>query len=409
MGFVKAPMKGMRDFLPEQMSLRNYVMEQIKDTYSKFGYSQIETPCIENIENLSNKQGGENEKLIFKIMKRGEKLKKEDIEDIDSLVDSGLRYDLTVPLSRYYANNMNQLSYPFKSLQMGNVWRADRPQKGRFRQFMQCDIDILGEKTSLAEIDLITATTTLLNKFELDFKIRINDRRILAAMALSAGFDKSEIDSVFISLDKIDKIGLDGVKEELLNNDYELSKIEKYLKNFEYLDGIKVMDLNKEDIKAYLDESILIDLDNIIYITSSITGSKIEFDPTLVRGMSYYTGPIFEISVDGYPGSVGGGGRYDNMVEKYANVSVPACGFSIGFERLIGILEERNFMEFDFNKKYVYLIDKDISKENLLEIEKEALNERAKGNIIKITYKNKNIKHQIEVFENDGYEVVVKK
>ena len=216
MALKKKPVTGMKDILPEEMQIRDYVIQVIKETYRGFGFSSIETPCVEHIENLSSKQGGENEKLIFKILKRGEKLNLEKAECEADLVDSGLRYDLTVPLARYYSNNANDLPVPFKALQMGNVWRADRPQRGRFRQFMQCDIDILGDPSCMAEIDLISAMSTLLNKLEFsNYKIRINDRKILKAMAAYSGFSEESYDLVFIILDKMDKIGLDGVAKEL--------------------------------------------------------------------------------------------------------------------------------------------------------------------------------------------------
>ena len=220
----------MKDILPREMEIRNYVMDLIRETYGMFGFTNIETPCVEHIENLSSKQGGENEKLIFKIMKRGEKLKLDTAQSEADLVDGGLRYDLTVPLSRYYSNNANELPSPFKALQMGNVWRADRPQRGRYRQFMQCDIDILGEPTILAEIELIQATSTLVGKLDFQgFTIRINDRKILKAMAAYSGFPEEAYDEVFIILDKMDKIGLDGVEEELVKAGYEKEKAEKYL------------------------------------------------------------------------------------------------------------------------------------------------------------------------------------
>ena len=204
MGFVKIPVKGMNDFLPNEMLLREYVIKEIKDTYTKFGFHIIETPCLEHIENLCSKQGGENEKLIFKVLKRGDKLDYSNAKDENDLVDMGLRYDLTVPLSRYYANNMAKLPSPFKALQIGNVWRAERPQKGRFRQFIQCDIDILGEKTNIAEIELVLATTTLLTKIGFrHFKVRMNDRRILKMMADYCQFPSEDSDKIFIILDKV--------------------------------------------------------------------------------------------------------------------------------------------------------------------------------------------------------------
>ena len=221
MELKKKPVTGMKDILDREMTIRNHVMQLIRETYTTFGFTQIETPCVEHIENLNSKQGGENEKLIFKILKRGEKLRISEAQKELDLVDSGLRYDLTVPLCRYYANNAAALPSPFKALQMGNVWRADRPQRGRFRQFMQCDIDILGEATNLAEIDLILATSTLLGKLDFrNFTIRLNDRRILKAMAAYSGFPEDSYDTVFIILDKMDKIGPDGVTAELLGEGF---------------------------------------------------------------------------------------------------------------------------------------------------------------------------------------------
>ena len=234
MALKKKPVTGMKDMMPAEMEVRDYVIGLIKETYKTFGFSSMETPCVEHIENLCSKQGGDNEKLIFKILKRGEKLKLDTAKEEADLVDGGLRYDLTVPLSRYYANHANELPSPFKALQMGNVWRADRPQRGRFRQFMQCDIDILGEPGNLAEIELILATTTLLGKLDFkNFTIRINDRRILKAMAAYSGFAESDYENVFIILDKMDKIGLEGVKKELLDAGFAQESVEKYVAWFE--------------------------------------------------------------------------------------------------------------------------------------------------------------------------------
>ena len=233
MDMIKKPVNGMKDILPREMKIRDYVTGLVKETYGGFGFQSIETPCVEHIENLCSKQGGENEKLIFKIMKRGDKLDIGNAKEENDLADSGLRYDLTVPLSRYYANHANELPTPFKALQMGNVWRADRPQRGRYRQFMQCDIDILGEPGIVAEIDLILATSTLLGKLGFrDFTIRINDRRMLKAMASYAGFAEESYDDVFIILDKMDKIGLSGVREELLEKEYAPEAVERFLSLF---------------------------------------------------------------------------------------------------------------------------------------------------------------------------------
>ena len=224
----KKPVTGMKDILPAEMQIRDYVIALIKDTYKSFGFTPIETPCVEHIENLQSKQGGDNEKLIFKILKRGEKLNLETASSEADLVDGGLRYDLTLPLSRFYSNNANNLPSPFKALQIGPVWRADRPQRGRFRQFYQCDIDILGDPSCLAEIELITATTTLLGKLFDNFRVRINDRAILKAMAAYSGFPEDSYDKVFIILDKMDKIGMDGVRSELIEEGYGQESVDRY-------------------------------------------------------------------------------------------------------------------------------------------------------------------------------------
>ena len=238
MAFIKKPVTGMKDILPKEMVLRDYVTGVIKDTYRRFGFTPMETPCVESIENLTGKQGGENEKLIFKILKRGDKLRLSEAKEENDLADGGLRYDLTLPLARYYSAHEAELPTPFKALQMGPVWRADRPQKGRFRQFVQCDIDILGEPGNLAEIELIIATTTALSKVGFSgFTVRINDRRILKSMALYAGFDEDKIMDVFIALDKMDKIGMEGVKEELLSMGFNEETIDRYTGLFSGLNG----------------------------------------------------------------------------------------------------------------------------------------------------------------------------
>ena len=297
MALKKKPVTGMKDILPREAQIRDYVIHMIKETYATFGFSSIETPCVEHIENLCSKQGGENEKLIFKILKRGEKLKLETATCEGDLVDGGLRYDLTVPLSRFYSNNANELPAPFKSLQIGNVWRADRPQRGRYRQFTQCDIDILGDPTYLAEIELILATTTVLGKLDFhNFTIRINDRKILKAMAAYSGFAPEEYDNVFIILDKMDKIGLDGVEAELLESGYAKESVDKYLQLFkEITNDIAGVRYCKEKLAGFLDAE---SADNMETIISTVEAAKtadfkMSFDPTLVRGMSYYTGPIF--------------------------------------------------------------------------------------------------------------------
>ena len=397
----------MKDILPKEMEIRNYVMNMIRETYGTFGFSSIETPCVEHIENLSSKQGGENEKLIFKILKRGEKLKLAEAEKESDLVDSGLRYDLTVPLSRYYSNNANELPAPFKALQMGNVWRADRPQRGRFRQFMQCDIDILGEPSNLAEIELILATTTTLGKLGFqDFVIRINERRILKAMAAYSGFAEEDYDTVFIILDKMDKIGADGVKAELVESGFAAEAADKYMSLFDELtaNGNSVAWL-AEKLGDFLEPEVSQNLSEIIDSVRATKASEFEitFDPTLVRGMSYYTGTIFEIAIPQFGGSCGGGGRYDKMVGKFTGKDVPACGFSIGFERIILLMMENGFQIPEQPKKVAYLIEKGVAGDRLCEVIAQAQEARKNGDQILVARMNKNKKFQKEQLTKEGY------
>ena len=407
MALKKKPVTGMNDMMPAEMEVRDYVISLIKDTYKSFGFSSIETPCVEHIENLCSKQGGDNEKLIFKILKRGEKLKIDEAKEEADLVDGGLRYDLTVPLSRYYANHANELPSPFKALQMGNVWRADRPQRGRFRQFMQCDIDILGEPSNLAEIELILATTTLLGKLDFhNFTIRINDRRFLKAMAAYSGFKEEDYDSVFITLDKMDKIGLDGVAAELKENGYAEESVEKYLELFKEITGdVEGVRMCKEKLQGYLAPEAADGLEMIISCVEQEKEAdfRMKFDPTLVRGMSYYTGTIFEISMDEFGGSVGGGGRYDKMIGKFTGQDTPAVGFSIGFERIVMLLLERGYQVPTSRPKKAYLLEKKISREKLLEVLEQAKADRAGGMQVMIMNMKKNKKFQKEQLAEQGY------
>lgn len=412
MAMKKKPVTGMKDILPREMAIRDYVMDMIKKTYKQFGFTSVETPCVEHIENLSSKQGGENEKLIFKILKRGDKLASAietvSLDDVNVLVDGGLRYDLTVPLSRYYANHANDLPSPFKALQMGNVWRADRPQRGRYRQFMQCDIDILGEPSILAEIELITATTTLLGKVGFsDFTIRLNNRKMLKAMAAYSGFSEDDYDSVFITLDKMDKIGMDGVAEELVSQGYPKENVDKYLELFKTvssdIEGVRYLG---ETLGTYLDADVASDLETIMTSVEAAKSAdfKIVFDPTLVRGMSYYTGPIFEISMDEFGGSVGGGGRYDEMIGRFTGQDTPACGFSIGFERIVMLLLEREDYEILGNaEKKAYLIEKNMPTDRMTDILKKAKAERETGMQVNVVMMKKNKKFQKEQMEKEGY------
>ena len=408
MALKKKPVTGMKDILPREMQIREYVMNQIRETYKSFGFSQIETPCVEHIENLTSKQGGDNEKLIFKILKRGEKLNLEAAASEGDLTDSGLRYDLTLPLSRYYANNAANLPSPFKALQMGSVWRADRPQKGRFRQFVQCDIDILGDATSLAEIELILATTTALGKIcpQNAFTVRINDREILKAMAKHCGFDGEAMDQVFITLDKMDKIGPEGVRKELLEAGHEAQAVERYLDllNRAGKDADSVRSLGGE-LSDVMPQSVAENLAHIMDTVMEVAQAdfKLEFDPTLVRGMSYYTGTIFEVSMEGFGGSVAGGGRYDKMIGKFTGMETPACGFSIGFERIVTILMDNGFEVPGAAGKKAYLFEKGVDAATLAGLIRAAMEERKRGVQVLVAQMNKNKKFQKEQLNKEGY------
>lgn len=411
MALSKKPVNGMKDILPAEMEIRDYVTSVIKDTYRSFGFTPIETPCMENIANLSNKQGGENEKLIFKVLKRGEKLNLETAKEEADVVDFGMRYDLTVPLSRFYANHANDLPTPFKALQIGSVWRADRPQRGRYRQFTQCDIDILGEPSNLAEIELITATTTTIGRLGFkNFEIRINERRILKAMAAYSGFEEKDYDSIFITLDKMDKIGLEGVAAELGEEGYAKESIDKYLELFELLkdrkDVAEGVAFLEDKLGDFLDQEVA---DSLTEIATAVNATKnaeftLVFDPTLVRGMSYYTGTIFEIAMPELGAACGGGGRYDKMIGKFTGNDVPACGFSIGFERIILLLMESGFKIPERPKRVAYLVEKKYPAEKLVDVMKQAKEARENGQQVLVVRMNKNKKFQKEQLSKEGYE-----
>ncbi len=460
MALKKKPVTGMKDMLPAEMEIRDYLIGLIKETYKTFGFTSMETPCVEHIENLCSKQGGDNEKLIFKIMKRGEKLKIDEAKEENDLADGGLRYDLTVPLARYYANHANELPSPFKALQIGNVWRADRPQRGRFRQFMQCDIDILGEGSVLAEVELILATTAMLGKLnfknftvcindrnilkamaaysgfkeedydevfiildkmdkiglgKLNFKnftVCINDRNILKAMAAYSGFKEEDYDEVFIILDKMDKIGAEGVAGELEEMGYTRENVDTYLKLFDEvetdLSGVRHL---KERLGDFLSSETA---EGMEMIMSSVEAAKecdfkLKFDPTLVRGQSYYTGTIFEVTMDDFGGSVAGGGRYDKMIGKFTGQDTPACGFSIGFERIVMLLLESGYEVPGVRQKKAYLLEKKLPKEGMLKVLELAKKDRESGKQVLIVNMKKNKKFQKEQLTEEGYQEMLPK
>ena len=407
MALKKKPVPGMKDVMPAEMEIRDYLIGLIKDTYKTFGFQSMETPCVEHIENLCSKQGGDNEKLIFKILKRGEKLKIDEAKEENDLVDGGLRYDLTVPLARYYSNHANELPSPFKALQIGSVWRADRPQKGRFRQYVQCDIDIFGEASNLAEIELILATTAMLGKLDFkNFTVCINDRNILKSMAAYSGFKEEDYDEVFIVLDKMDKIGPEGVEAELIEMGYTSESVKTYLSLFDEVasdvSGVRYL---KEKLGDYLSDETA---DGLELIMSSVEAAKecdfkLQFTPTLVRGQSYYTGTIFEVTMDDFGGSVAGGGRYDKMIGKFTGQDTPACGFSIGFERIVMLLLENGYKVPGGRQKKAYLLEKKLPKEAMLKVLALAKADREAGRQVLIVNMKKNKKFQKEQLIEDGY------
>ena len=411
MALKKKPVTGMKDVMPAEMEIRDYLIGLIKDTYKTFGFQSMETPCVEHIENLCSKQGGDNEKLIFKILKRGEKLKIDEAKEENDLVDGGLRYDLTVPLARYYSNHANELPSPFKALQIGSVWRADRPQKGRFRQFVQCDIDILGEASNLAEIELILATTAMLGKLDFkNFTVCMNDRNILKSMAAYSGFKEEDYDEVFIVLDKMDKIGPEGVEAELIEMGYTRESVKTYLSLFDEVasdvSGVRYL---KEKLGDYLSDETA---DGLELIMSSVEAAKecdfkLQFTPTLVRGQSYYTGTIFEVTMDDFGGSVAGGGRYDKMIGKFTGQDTPACGFTIGVERIVMLLLENGYKVPGGRQKKAYLLEKKLPKEAMLKVLALAKADREAGRQVLIVNMKKNKKFQKEQLIEEGYTEIV--
>jgi histidyl-tRNA synthetase len=353
------PVKGTRDYLPKEVETRDYLQNVIAETYRDAGFVRITTPIIEDAVNLDKSEGGENLNLIFRVLKRGKKLSSalnnENVTEKE-LSDMGLRYDLTLPLSRYFSNNKNELMTPFKVIQMDRVYRAERPQKGRLREFMQCDIDIIGNDSRDAEIELILTTTKALNRVGLkNYTVKINDRRILKSIFSYTGFDDADNEKLAIIFDKLDKIGIDGVKAELEENSFDKNAIDKFIGLFE--NGSLTLD----SIADVCDAEYVNDLKYIIDTVDKASNGTIpvEFTPSLVRGQGYYTGTIFEVAADGYSGAVAGGGRYDNLIGKFLNEDIPAVGFSIGFERIFGILMEQNYAIPDRKKRIAVFYDKD--------------------------------------------------
>jgi histidyl-tRNA synthetase len=350
--------KGMNDYLPGEVELRDYIQSTILRVYEKNGFRRIMTPAVEDAENIDKSEGGDNLNLVFKILKRGDKLEKALASgDEKELSDLGLRYDLTLPLSRYYAGHKEILPSPMKCIQIDKVYRAERPQKGRDREFVQCDIDILGSSSANCEVELICVTAEALQALSLkNFKIKINDRRLLKSMLLKCGFEETQLDSVCISFDKLDKIGVEGVIGELTEKEFSASAIENFNKVLERRPfTLDMMPELCEDASA---------AENLKYIVDTVKsvskGSfEVEFDISLVRGQGYYTGTVFEVESTDFRGAISGGGRYDNLIGKFIGQQVPAVGFSIGFERIFAILKESGFKIPEKRQKIVLIYDND--------------------------------------------------
>src|SRR6266704_3538258 len=339
-----SPARGMRDLLPADVAVRDHVLESISAVYRRFGYQRIETPALEHIDRLSSGEGGDNEKLIFEVLRRGLPPEVPAGTPLRELVDLGLRYDLTVPLTRFYGNNRASLPMPFRSLQVGPVWRADRPQRGRYRQFYQCDIDMIGEPSVLAEAELIEATTEALAAIGLSgTTVRLSDRRFLAALAAECGVPGKAQDAFFITLDKLDKIGWKGVRAELLESGLGAAQVAAAEEKIQGLIGVpadKLADALARSVPALAPE-VVADLSATAASLERLAAERPldwQFDPTLVRGMGYYTGHVFEVIHPEMSGSVAGGGRYDKLIGRSLGHDVPACGFSIGFERIVDLL-----------------------------------------------------------------------
>ena len=381
----KKPVTGMRDMSPKEMEIRDYVLKTIREVYTGYGFTQIETPVCEHLANLTSKQGGDNEKLIFKILKRGNKLHLDTATCEEDVSDMGLRYDLTVPLCRYYSAHKEELPAPFKALQTGPVWRADRPQTGRFRQFVQY----------------------VLNKLSFEhFTIRINDRRLLTAMVAYAGFPAEETESVLITLDKMDKIGMEGVLAEWKEKGYDDSAAGRFAGLLEKVSHDKAgIGICREALAEQMDGSVCDDLLKIMQVVGDVTRADVDlvFDPTLVRGMGYYTGTIFEIAMAEADVSVGGGGRYDKMIGKFTGQDVPACGFSIGFERIMMVLMEKGFTPPDAREKEAVLLEKNLDAEQLSKVFAESQAARDDGHVVNVTNMKKNKKFQRESLAEQGY------
>lgn len=398
--------KGTNDYLPNEVEIRDYLQNEILKVYVANGFEHITTPVIEDIENLDKSDGGENLNLIFKIMKRGDKLDKALASGVTSqnenvLADMGLRYDLTLPLSRYFANNKDKLTLPMKCIQMDRVYRAERPQKGRLREFVQCDIDIIGSDSRDSEVELILITTKALKAIGMkNFKVKVNDRRLLRAFLMDCGFEESQLDSVCITFDKMDKVGLEGVRKELEDKEFDKAAVDKFT---HFLSGVD----NPQEITLESVKDILVDkapAESLEYIMNSVNSLcngefDVVFDLSLVRGQGYYTGTVFEVESIDFKGAIAGGGRYDNLIGKFIGQQVSAVGFSIGFERIFSILMQNGVETKASADKIAVMYDEGQVKEAYAIAEKY----RAEGKVSSLYVKPKKMGKFLGKLEERGY------
>jgi histidyl-tRNA synthetase len=413
------PPRGMRDFLPGDKARREHVLGRIRSVFRAHGFDEIETPVVEDSARLHAGLGGDNEKLAFAVMKRA--LTTDDLRTAQApleLADLGLRFDLTVPLARFYASNRGQLPSVFRAIQIAPVWRAERPQKGRFRQFVQCDIDIIGEPSVLAEIELITATAEALSALGIPgCSIRLNDRRLLTSMLTVLGFAPEAHAEVLITLDKLDKIGTAGVLAELSERGHSAPAIQALAAVPAFLavesaaataprddtpaasDATPSPALTADRIAALLPAGVDPDaLADLAAIAAAVgPAAPLVFDPFLVRGMGYYTGPIFEVAHPELGYSLGGGGRYDGMIGRFLGTDVPATGFSLGFERLIDLVD----LPADEGAGAVALVyDRDVAPADLIALKSTLVTEGARVRLVK---RPKNLKTALEQLASDGF------
>ncbi len=401
----------MRDVLPDEVELRDTASHLIVGVYRSYGFRRIETPALESLRLLVGSEGGENEKLIFKVLKRGDDLESARASGGD-LADLGLRFDLTVPLARYYAENQARLPDPLKAIQIGPVWRAERPQKGRYRQFTQCDIDVVGVAGIVSEVELILATCEALARLGLgNLTVRVNDRRLLALIARHCGFLPERQPSFFIAFDKLDKIGPEGVLAELRDAGHEAAAVARFAALLPVLLGTDMSLASLErSLAAGPDEGAAF---QSMAALLAIVGpelpaaARVGFDATLVRGMGYYTGTIFEIVSPAFPASIAGGGRYDRMVGRLLGRDVPACGFSIGFERLIAILGERGGRPdararavAEPGRRIALLID---DEGGLARAVQAARALREQGDVVSLELRRKNTRKQLDDLATHGF------